>query len=356
MNTNIDISNIHKLFSPVSGKSKEMDVRQHKYFTTLVKHDFFSRNETEICDKIKQNLYYSNNFHIVEEHDFVNIGQLTETVVEKLQLTNDDRYMIFKYKTDNLVDFDEFLLNITDPKRFIFTAITSFSYILESLQTLYKNKVCFFNLSPQNIAFNLDCGEKPVIRNFHTSIQISRLNVDYITMIIKQQQDYTHKPLEVHVLFYLIQNNLSTISYAFIEEVCDEFVQKLPFLRLFSEKFGISYKDACVTSLKKYINMPQTDIILDILENRDKWDVYSISIVYLHIFGCVSSAFSLQSNFITNFMKELSKNTHPDPKKRMSLDDLFVTYTKMLGDETDWSFVNKLPRDKMPQLFAILGE
>ena len=170
------------------------------------------------------------------------------------------------------------------------------------------------------------------------------------------QHDYTHKPLEVHVLFYLIQNNLSTISYSFIEEICEEFVKKLPFLNLFSEKFGGSYKDACVTSLKKYINMPQTDIILDILKNSDKWDVYSISMLYLHIFGCVSSAFSLQSTFITNFMKELSKNTHPDPKKRMSLDDLSVIYTTMLGDETDWSFVNKLPCDKMQQLFAILGE
>lgn len=356
MNTNIEISNLHNLFFPASGESKDMCARRHKYTTKLVRHDFFSINESEICDKIKQILYYSNKFYIVEEHDFVNIGQLTEKVIENIRLKNDDRYMIFKYKTDNLVDFDEFLLNNMEPKRFIFKTITSFSYILESLRTLNNNNVCFFNLSPQNIAFNIDCGEKPVIRNFQTSIHISRLNVKYITNIIKQQQDYTHKPLEVHVLFYLIQNNLSTISYAFIEEVCDEFVQKLPFLRLFSEKFGISYKDACVTSLKKYINMPQTDIILDILENSDKWDVYSISIVYLHIFGCVSSTFSLQSNFITNFMKELSKNTHPDPKKRMSLDDLSVTYTNMLGDETDWSFVNKLPCDRMPQLFAVLGE
>jgi hypothetical protein len=160
----------------------------------------------------------------------------------------------------------------------------------------------------------------------------------------------------VHVLFYLIQNNLSTISYSFIEEVCEEFVKKLSFLVLFSEKFGVSYKDACVASLKKYINKPQTEIILDILEHSDKWDVYSLSVLYLHIFGNISRVFSLQPSFISKITTELSKNTHPNPAKRSSLDDLFANYTRLLGEENDWSFANKLPREKMPQLFAILGE
>lgn len=355
MNTNIEITNINRNFLPVLGEnSNKCAVRKHN--TILTKHCFYSINEAVISDKIKQIRYYSNNFFVAETYDFANIGQLNEQVIEKLKLTNDVRYLIFKYKNENLVDFSEFLFNIADPSRFVFTAIRSFSYILTSLCALNKNGVCFFNLSPQNIAFNLDCGENPVIRNFQTSLQISQLNVEYITNIIKAQHDYTHKPLEVHVLFYIIQNNLSTISYSFIEEICEEFVKNLPFLNIFSEKFGASYKEACIASLKKYINRPQTDIILDILENRDKWDVYSLSVLYLHIFGGISRAFSLQPNFITKFTTELSKNTHPSPSKRSSLDELFTNYTLLLSDENDWSFVNKMSRDKMPQLFAILGE
>lgn len=355
MYTNIEITNINKHFFPTFAEKRD-ERMACKYNTNLTKYCFYSKNEADISDKIKQLRYYSNQFFIAETYDFVNIGQLNDHVVEKLQLSNDVRYLIFKYKNENLVDFDEFLFNIVEPKRFIFSAITSFSYILASLRTLNENGVCFFNLSPQNIAFNLDCGENPVIRNFQSSLQISRLNVEYITNIIKAQHDYTHKPLEVHVLFYLIQNNLSTISYSFIEEICEEFVKKLPFLNLFSEKFGASYKDACVASLKKYINKPQTEIILDILEHSDKWDVYSLSVLYLHIFGNISRVFSLQPCFITKITTELSKNTHPNPAKRSSLDDLFANYTRLFGEENDWSFANKLPREKMPQLFAILGE
>jgi hypothetical protein len=355
MNTNIEITNINRNFLPVlAEKGGECALRKHN--TILTKHCFFSINEGVISDKIKQIRYYSNNFFVAEAYDFVNIGQLNEEIVEKLKLTNDVRYLIFKYKNDNLVDFGDFLFNIADPTRLVFSTITSFSYILTSLRTLNKNGVCFFNLSPQNIAFNLDCGENPVIRNFQTSLQISQLNMEYITNIIKAQHDYTHKPLEVHVLFYLIQNNLSTVSYSFIEEICEKFVKNLPFLNIFSEKFGASYKDVCVASLKKYINQPQTDIILDILENSDKWDVYSLSMIYLHIFGSICRVFSLQPNFVTKFTTELSKNIHPNPEKRSTLDELSANYTRLLSEENDWSFVKNLFRDKMPQLFSILGE
>ena len=76
----------------------------------------------------------------------------------------------------------------------------------------------------------------------------------------------------------------------------------------------------------------------------------------LHIFGGISRIFSLQPNFITKFTTELSKNIHPNPANRSGLDELFANYTRLLGDENDWSFVNKMSRDKMPQLFSILGE
>ena len=188
MNTNIDITNINSHFLPTFAEKRRECVTR-KYNTNLAKYCFYSKNEADISDKIKQIQYYSNNFFIAETCDFVNIGQLNENVVEKLHLTNDVRYLIFKYKNEHLVDFDEFLFNIADPKRFIFSAITSFSYILASLRALNENDICFFNLSPQNIAFNLDCGENPVIRNFQTSLHISRLNAEYITNIIKAQHD-----------------------------------------------------------------------------------------------------------------------------------------------------------------------
>jgi len=293
---------------------------------------------------------------VLEDYDFVDIGQLNEHFVDKCNLTGDVRYLIFKYKNANVVAFNDFLFNITTPKLFILNVIESFSHLLTSLILLNDNNICFFNLSPHNIGFDLDCGEKPVIRNFQTSLIVSKIVPSYITNIIKKTKDYTHKPLEVHILFYLIQNEISTISYSFIQTVCEVFIKNASFLTFFSEEIVSLYKESCVKSLMKYVNKPTNDIILDIIENSDKWDVYGLSVLYLHIFNSLSRIFSLQTGFITKISSTLFKNTHPEPSKRQSLKQLAEYYDGLFAVDTDWTFVKKLPSNKMPELFDLLGK
>jgi hypothetical protein len=355
MNINIEISNINKhLFSSEINDIQSENV--NKYNTRLINYCFYSKNECNISNIIKKLHYYSNRFLVLEDYDFVDISQLNEHFVDKCNLTGDVRYLIFKYKNANVVAFNDFLFNIASPKLFILNVIESFSHLLTSLIQLNDNNICFFNLSPNNIGFYLDCGEKPVIRNFQTSLIVSKLDASYITNIIQKTKDYTHKPLEVHILFYLIQNDISTISYSFIQTVCEVFIKNASFLTFFSEEVVSSYKESCVKSLMKYINKPTNDIILDIIENSDKWDVYSLSVLYLHIFNSILFVFSLQKGFITKISTTLFKNTHPDPSKRQSLKQLAEYYDSLFAVETNWGFVNKLPLNKMPELFDLLGK
>jgi hypothetical protein len=281
---------------------------------------------------------------------------LNNNIIEKLSLSNDKEILIFKYKNEKLIKFNDFLLNIYNPKLFILHTIETFSYILKSLITLNDNNICFFNLSPQNIFVNLDCGEKPIIQNFQLSLNISKLNELYISNIITKLDDYTHKPIEVHILFYLIKNDISTISYSFIEEITEVFIKKLDVLNLFSDKYKETYKIMCIEYLKKYINKSKSYIIFDILEYYDKWDVYSLSVLYLHIFGNISRVFSLKQNFISKIINELTKNIVPDPSKRNSLESLQQEYEKFLNNENNWSFANNLTFNKMAHLIDILGK
>jgi hypothetical protein len=352
MNTNIEISNINKHFF-INKREKE---ETKKYNTKLINYCFFSINEANISDKIKNIPYYSNNYLIVEDYDFVNINQLSNEYIEKLTILNNNRYLIFKYKNERLIAFNDFLFKFSEPKQFILTIIESFTHILKSLINLNSKNICFFNLSPENIVFNLDCGEKPLIQNFQLSLQISKLNEKYITNIIEKIDDYTHKPLEVHILFYLIKNDIPYISYSFIEEICENFVNNLSILNLFSEKYKESYKESCIENLKKYINKSKNYVIDEILKQSNKWDVYAVSTLYLHIFGNISRVFSLKQTFISKITIELSKNLNPDPSKRQSLENLLEICNKLLNDEKDWSFVKKLSSDKMSKLFEVLNE
>jgi hypothetical protein len=360
MNTNIEITNVNKHFfldSKTYKYEQNKGIKESKkYNTKMVSYCFNTINEANISDKVKKIRYYTNSYAVVEEYDFITISQLNEEITEKQNLTDKNKYLIFKYKNEKIISFNDFLLNIDSPKLFILHTIESFSYLLHSLIQLNDNNICFFNLSPQNIGFNLDCGEKPIIQNFSNSLQISKLSESYITNIINKLDTYTHKPLEVHILFYLIKNDIITISYSFIEEITNVFMKNLGVLTLFSENYKESYKTGSIEYLKKYINKPKTDIIHDILEDHDKWDVYSLSLLYLHIFGNISRVFSLKQNFISKIIIELTKNISVDPSKRSSLEDLLENIENILNNEKNWSFVNKLAPSKMPLLMDILGK
>ena len=374
MNTNIEISHINKHF-PLNKRINEAkdnrvinegkfgndagwnyadDVNSNKYTTKITDYCFCSINEANISDKIKKILYYSTNYSVFEDYDFMNVCNQNDDFIEKLDLSNNKRYLIFKYKKEVSANFNEYLLHFTNPKLFVLNVIESFSYLLKSLIKLSSNNICFFNLSPENIVFNLNRGENPILHNFQLSLLFSKLNEEYITNIIKEKNDYAYKPLEVHILFYFIHNEIFTISYSFIEEVCESFVNNLRVLDLFSLQYKESYKQSCVETMKKYINKPKNEIIQSILKDANKWDAYSLSLMYLRVFGYISRVFSLKQNFISKITLELSKNIHPDPSKRCSLEKLFENYNKLFISEKNWSFVENMDQNKMSELMDIL--
>ncbi len=357
MTTNIEISNITKHYSQNLHKN-DKTLENTSYKTKIVKLSFYSKNEAVICDKIRNIPYYYNNFIIIEDYDFINISQLNGNSIEKLIVNtsqNEQKYLVFRYNNHKILHFNDFLFNLHDHKQLFFHSIDSFSYILKSFIKLDDINICFFDFSPQNVVFNFDCGEKPQLRNFQKSLQINTLNEKYISNIIKKVSDFTHKPLEVHVLFYLIQNDISTISHQFIEEICNVFVNNLSILSLFSDKYKNSYLVSCIESLKKYINMARSDIISDILSQVKKWDIYSLSVLYLHIFGNISRFFTLKSTFINKITVELSKNIHPDPSKRNNFKNLYEKYEKLFSEEKEWFYVNKLKCSTINDFFTFLG-
>jgi len=345
MDTNINISTINKYFS----RNKEKQSNHDR--TIIINYSFFAVNEANIAHKIKQIPYYSNFFSILEDYEVLNVSQLSENVIEKLKNTNNIPYYLFKYIDKNSIDFIDFLYNSTSIKKLIFDVINSLQYVFNGLRLLNENDVCFLDISPKNIVFLENFREKPVLNNFRLSLNIKKLDLDYFTNILNKLEDFTYQPLEIHILYYFIKHNINTISYGFIEELCENYVENLNILRLFSENYKKIYKEQCIETMKKYINRSKKEIIDDILERNKKWDVYGISMIYLQIFGCISRVFSLKGTFVSKITLELSKNIHPNSDKRMSLEKTLETFNKLLNEEENWSFINKLNDSKLEQLF-----
>jgi hypothetical protein len=346
METNINILNINKHFLT----NKEQNSITN-YRNKIVNYSHFSINEANICHKIKKIPYYSNFFSILEDHEALNISQLNEDIIEKLKDTDDKQYYLFKYNDKNALDFIDFLYKSNNIKKFILDNINSFQHLLNGLYILNENNVSFFDISPKNIVFLENYREKPVFSNFKFSLNLNKLDFTYISHILNKLEDFTYQPFEIHILYYFTKNVIMTISYAFIEEFCEEFVENLNILRLFSENYKKKYKEQCIETMKKYINRPTKEIIDDILERNDKWDIYGLSMIFLHIFGCISRIFSLKGTFISKITIELARNLHPNSDKRMSIEETLNIFNKYLNEENNWKFVNNLDNNKLPQLF-----
>lgn len=347
MDNNIIISNIKNHYSINSNVATPPAVLRNKITNKCA----LSVNEANVGYIVKHIFYYSNYFSVLEDHEFLHISQLNEDIIEKLNYDQSE-YYIFKYNDKNAIDFCHFLYNLPTIKKLIFYSINAFKHLLHGLYVLNENNICFFDVSPTNIVYLEDYREKPVFRNFKYSLRIDKLDYAYISHMLHNMTDFTYQPLEIHILYYFVTHNMTTISSGFIEEMSQEFVENLSILRLFSDKYKSSYKEQCIHTMRKYINLSKQEIINDILERHSKWDVYGISMIFLHIFGSISRVFSLKDTAISKMAIALTKNLHPDSSMRMTLRETLSVCSRCLHEQSDWHFINQLDNHLLTTLLV----
>jgi hypothetical protein len=76
--------------------------------------------------------------------------------------------------------------------------------------------------------------------------------------------------------------------------------------------------------------------------------------LYLHIIGNLIEVFSLKEEFISQITMLLTKNIHPNPLKRETLQNSIDQFGKIMNDNNDWSFVNKIKLNKIKDLYKTL--
>ena len=324
----------------------------NKYKSSICLYDFFCLNNIKICEKIKEKYNLPNKYHIINNYSSITIGEISKKI-HHYNTNNNNKYVLLEYNKIEPINFNDFIFNLPNPKLFIFHVLDSYSFLLNSLLNLEQIGIHFFSLSTKNIVF---CENyKPILRNFETSLLLEKCSdINYFTNIIEKIEDYTYKPLEIHVVFYLIKNNENSLSFTDIDSICNNFVKNMNILSLFSQQYRENYYKLSMECLKKYINKPKIEIITEILKYSNTWDNYELSILYLHIIGNTTRIFSLKDNLISKLTSVLSKNIGPDPIKRDTLLDSIEKLDKLYNEFTDWEYINSIPTEKMKKLFETL--
>jgi hypothetical protein len=255
-----------------------------------------------------------------------------------------NRHMVLlAYDKTLLVPLHDYLAEIVQKKNskyFFLSTYNSFLHLLQGINKLVENDTCYLTLSSKSIYFQR-VSDLPILGHWENAIDTKLLTnqktndisdtikekeriIHFISLYIERIKDYTNQPLEVNLLFYLINNkNLITLSSSTIEEIINYYIEHCVVLQLFSPKYKNNLKDSCAKVLQKYINWNKDDIIIDLIKSVHTWDLYSLSYLYLHIVGSFYKTYRKQvsdkntfSLFLYNWISLLNINIHPDASKR----------------------------------------
>jgi len=322
--------------------------------TVLTKNDEFSQNEIKTTNILKTIHNYYLYFNIFKEYQYVKIGELDESNIDRICCFNDN-HILFIYDDKHKKDFTSFIMSFNYFRDFLLNILESYREILKILCIININNLCFFNISPDNILF--DDSYKPQLSNFTKTFSFSsKKNIHSILKKYFEGENYTYKPIEVHLLYYILNNNEMEINFDTIDIISSKFITDIKIFKNFSTTFKIEYKYKCNTFMKKYINMNKEHVISDILKYSNTWDFYSICIIYLHIISNTISIFSIREGFITRFLNMLIKNLDPDPLKRDRVCEFSEEYNDLFIKYNNWDFVSELPDNNLQKLFQVLSE
>ena len=344
--------NLELLEKQLNNKSKHTNKDDNPYRSVICLYDFFCLNNIKICEKIKENYNLSNRYHIINSCQPISIGEVSDKIYHynANNTDNNNKYVLLEYNKVEHLYFDDFLFKLPNPKLFIFHVLDSYSFLLHSLLKLQQINVCFFNLSIKNVFF---CENyKPILQNFDTSLLLDKCtNIEYFSKMFDKINDYAYKPIEVHVIFYLIKNNEDSLSFSAIDSICNNFVKNMRILDIFSQQYRETYYKTSMDCLKKYINKPKLEIISQILTYSNTWDNYELSVLYLHILVNVVRVFSLKDTFINKLTNILSKNIGPDPLKRETIIASIEKLDKLFYEYPNWEYINLISKEKMKNLY-----
>ena len=145
--------------------------------------------------------------------------------------------------------------------------------------------------------------------------------------------EYVPWSLEIHYLCFLVKENANP-TVKDLESMVNRFIfnDTHPVNILFSNKFIQNYKQLCMLQLMKYKEMGPVDSISYILTFWHTWDNYALSMIYMSFFYYIYSDKIPKQDFIKILLEILLVNIHPNPEKRLTVQETSLKFNEKLLD------------------------
>ena len=288
----------------------------------IKKNDILLENEQSISDKIITIPFFYQYFIPILHHKNIFISSINEhsTHFKKMNNQSESYSIITEPSTENTFSFYEGInRHRNSPQKFISNLISTYKYLLSSIDILLSNQIIHMNINQESIIYDSDT--QPKLRNFTKSYTFPLNNEERKSFLNLHNSYEFHLPLEIHVMSFLYNKKLRSLSHENIEQICTHFYGSGPLSSLFKDSIN-EVKGAAIFSLQKYINKSDNQIYIELFSQCSTWDNYSLSILYLQILTKYFSITSIDNNvFLSSFYKILVQNIHPESKKRLSIDN-----------------------------------
>lgn len=324
------MSRDHIYFFMLDDEKKEKEKR----VTKIVNIDFYVENEIMNVKTLKKN--EKNNkirdyFYVFEMAEKMQIVEMKNDIynLKEIRKIKEDGNILFKFENKKLIYFENYLKTLQMPRKYIFTLIEFYKYIIHGIELLVSNNIVNNYINSETIL--VDINEMPLLCNFKFSIDISRPDINnYIKhFFIEYDSTYLSWAPELHLLSYLLTNKLESLSAYNIEYVIQDCINNNYLLKNFGSIIINNFKESGINYFKKYINKSYDFIVSDIIKYYSTWDNYAFSILYLEILVSIHKKIKKNNKFIIIFMKLLVENININPQKRLTLKDTLNSFQKL---------------------------
>ena len=315
-------------------KKQQIQENQEKDYESQVKeYNFLIKNEIEISQIIIRIPKYSRFFHPILRNSFVKLGELDDKCIENLE-ENNKKYILIKKKYQKFSTFYDYFYSSSreNPKKYLLNLINTYKHSLKMIKQLENAKLINLNFHPSTLIFKDDL---IVLSNFEGVFYFPSINEERKSNLFsKYNKKDIFLPIEAHVICYLLEKNLESVSFGNIEEICADYYGRLCSLSCLKKDIIEEFKETAHFSLIPFINKPKQTILNEILQFKTciTWNIYGISILLIVLLRDVfyKNGTFPENSFFSLLFQALIQNIHPLSYKRYSIDDNISLFNDIL--------------------------
>ena len=316
----------------------------NKPLSQLVYFDFLVKNEIEITKILRQNPDKDELFYLIQSVERIKISTMDENTynINDTKDIRKDNSILLKFNNKNIVHLNTYLKSQSSSKKYIFQLIEFYKYLLTTIKILISKDIVHNNICFSSTV--VDFTETPLLSNFSYSLNINNnLHIhNHIRNILNEySSEYIHRPIEFHILSYMITNKIHSLSIYNIHTIIDNIYDNHFILNQFGNNTITNFKEESRVYYKKYVNKSYEDILNDMLNYFSTWDNYSLSIMYLNILIGIHKTIQKKNKLIILFMRLLIENINPNPLKRNSIETTTNKFKMLIynSDISEFSYL-----------------